>query len=238
MGQARRRLILLDYDGTLVPFAATPEEASPDAELRELLERLAATPGTTVALVSGRPRAQLETWFGDLPVGLSAEHGAWGRWPGEPWRVAAAPAPGLPAVVALMEQVTARTTGSRTEAKERSAAWHYRMVDPRLASRRRDELVTALTPLLADTLEILEGSRVIEVRSRGVDKGSAVRGLIGEVGVPEPDVLVAGDDVTDEDMFAAVAGAAVSIRVGGGLSRARFRVVGPGQLRAALGRLR
>ena len=85
----RDGLLLLDYDGTLVPIARTPELAVPDQELITLLARLAATPGLDLAIVSGRPRATLEWWFGGLPVSLWADHGYWYRpRPGAVWRAA------------------------------------------------------------------------------------------------------------------------------------------------------
>ncbi|MEZ5418893.1 MAG: bifunctional alpha,alpha-trehalose-phosphate synthase (UDP-forming)/trehalose-phosphatase [Vicinamibacterales bacterium] len=72
----RRRLrLLLDYDGTLVPFARSPGLAAPDAELKTLLRALSERPGTLVEIVSGRPKDTLEAWLGDLPVALWAEHG-------------------------------------------------------------------------------------------------------------------------------------------------------------------
>ncbi|HSE97348.1 MAG TPA: bifunctional alpha,alpha-trehalose-phosphate synthase (UDP-forming)/trehalose-phosphatase, partial [Blastocatellia bacterium] len=72
---AERLLLLLDYDGTLVPFAVTPELAPPDDELKELLRKLAERPSTSLHILSGRTRSTLEKWFGDLPVALYAEHG-------------------------------------------------------------------------------------------------------------------------------------------------------------------
>jgi trehalose 6-phosphate synthase/phosphatase len=86
MRSADHLLLLLDYDGTLVPFARSPELAAPDGELRDLLAALAAKPGARVHVVSGRRRDTLERWLGDLPLGLHAEHGYWSRAArGEPW---------------------------------------------------------------------------------------------------------------------------------------------------------
>ena len=76
---AARRALLLDYDGTLVPFAAEPKLARPDAELIEMLTTLGSDPTNQVAIVSGRPRHALEAWFGQLPISLIAEHGVWLR---------------------------------------------------------------------------------------------------------------------------------------------------------------
>ena len=89
---AASRLLLLDYDGTLVPYAARPREAIPPAHVLSLLAGLAAEPGVTLALVSGRSRFDLETWFGRIEkLWLIAEHGAAVRPPGgaaRPLRVA------------------------------------------------------------------------------------------------------------------------------------------------------
>src|SRR5688572_8995801 len=82
--------LLLDYDGTLVPFARSPELAAPDDELKALLRDLVATPGITMDIVSGRPRETLEQWFGDLRAALWAEHGFWHRSIAAPeWEAAA-----------------------------------------------------------------------------------------------------------------------------------------------------
>src|SRR5207253_6794056 len=74
-------LLLLDYDGTLVPFTPTPELARPDREILALLRGLAARPDAEVHLVSGRPQETLEEWFGDMPIWLHAEHGFTSRDP-------------------------------------------------------------------------------------------------------------------------------------------------------------
>ena len=85
-------LLLLDYDGTLVPFTATPELARPDAGLLTLLRRLAERPDTEVHIVSGRSREALEQWMGSLPVWLHAEHGLASRDPSTAeWNVPVSP---------------------------------------------------------------------------------------------------------------------------------------------------
>src|SRR6185503_17673943 len=75
--RARQRLLFLDYDGTLVPFANTPREATPPPALSSLLSRLGRLPGTATTLISGRPRSDLDAWFGKTTgLWLVAEHGA------------------------------------------------------------------------------------------------------------------------------------------------------------------
>ena len=81
---ANRVVLVLDYDGTLVGLREMPELATPDAGLLGLLTVLSTT--CDVHLASGRPREVIEGWFGNLPIGLWAEHGLWHRSaPGEPW---------------------------------------------------------------------------------------------------------------------------------------------------------
>ena len=74
---ARRRAILLDYDGTLMPFCDDPAQVRPDRALLDLLCRLGSCEDNAVVVVSGRDKDTLEKWLGDVPVGLVAEHGAW-----------------------------------------------------------------------------------------------------------------------------------------------------------------
>jgi trehalose 6-phosphate synthase/phosphatase len=93
---APRRALVLDYDGTLRELEAQPELAAPDGELRALLRRLAGLPGTSVHIVSGRTRATLDDWLGELDLGLGAEHGVFQRDPGGPWERAAEVSAGCP----------------------------------------------------------------------------------------------------------------------------------------------
>lgn len=231
---ARRRLVLLDYDGTLVPFAGHPAAAPPDAALCALLGRLAATPGTDVVLVSGRDATTLETWFGALPVALVAEHGALHRDPGGVWeRLQPADAAARGRVADLMELFSDRLPGSFVERKEVSVAWHWRRADPEMGGAREAELVEALHALLRGApLEVLRGKRVVEVRGAGAHKGGAARRWLGRAAYDV--VVAAGDDATDEDLFAALPPDAWSLRVGLGESRAGFNVDDPADLRQVL----
>ena len=75
--RSKKRLFLLDYDGTLVPFAEKPTKAKPDNALLEILKKLSIAPENEVVIISGRDRHTLEKWFGSLNIGLIAEHGIW-----------------------------------------------------------------------------------------------------------------------------------------------------------------
>ncbi len=220
---AQRRLLLLDYDGTLVPFARTPAEAPPPRELLALLGSLAALPCTEVVLVSGRRRADIEGWFSQLPIGLIAEHGTWVKRHGEPWTMLARAGNDWKAHVRpLLERFVDATPGSFVEEKELSLAWHYRNVDTSLQSARVPELLGMLPALLQNfPLKAHEGKSVIEIKHTSIDKGKAAQRWLGG----HPDfLLAAGDDWTDEDLFCALPQGAFSLKVGRGPTRASLRV--------------
>ena len=218
------RLILLDYDGTLVAFKDRPEKAAPDAAVLALLKDLSAAEGNEVIIVSGRDRDTLEDWFGHLDIGLVAEHGVWtrdraGSWAmietlKDDWKGEMRP---------LLELYVDRTPGSFVEEKGYSLSWHYRRADARLASVRAKELKEDLINLTENLgVRVLEGSKVIELKDAGVNKGRAVSRWLGQ---KDWDFILAiGDDWTDEDMFDVLPDYAYSIKVGLSASKARFNV--------------
>ena len=228
-------LVLLDYDGTLVPYTATPELARPDPTLLELLAALAARPRTEIHLVSGRARETLEHWLGDLPIALHAEHGFWSRLNGSHWTPAAdTNAAWREPALAILRDITARTPGSLIEVKSVALAWHYRMADREAGERRANELRLHLTQLLSNQpVEILAGHKVVEIRPYGIHKGRIVPPLSSDR-LASTTVFAMGDDRTDEDLFAALPPEAVSVKVGPGPTRARFRVDGVPSARALL----
>ena len=175
-------VLLLDYDGTLVPLAPLPELAAPDAELRALLADLAARPGTFVHIASGRKWEDLERWFGGLPIDLHAEHGVCHRPPGGAWSaLAVRPEAWKGAVRGVLDEIAQRTPGCLVEEKTTSLAWHYRTVETELARERLRELTARVAGVVAaHDLEVVRGLKVIEVRTRGLSKGlAAARALLG-----------------------------------------------------------
>lgn len=234
---ASRRVLLLDYDGTLVPLAATPAEAVPDRELLDLLRELQ-TPTQTVYVISGRDHRSLEEWFRDVPVRLIAEHGAWVR--GEDGTFVM-PQP-LPAkwkeqLRPLIFSYVERVPGSMIEEKDYALVWHYRLAaDQELAMQRAKELTDDIVSYTANLdVQVLEGKKAIELRNSGVTKGTAGLTAISD----SPDfVFAAGDDATDEDLFRALPREAVSVCVGGVHSHATYRLNDYQELRAILKQFR
>ena len=220
--KAQHRSLLLDYDGTLVPFARNPREAIPDPELLALLNTLGAKENTSLTIISGRDAESLEEWFGDMPINLVAEHGATIRRIGKTWTSAKIiDQSWKPMLRPTLEMFVRRCPRSFLEEKNHTLAWHYRNVDPELGFIRSRELLDSLFHLVRNgQLQVIDGNKVIEIRMAGIDKGIAARRIVERT---ESDfVLVVGDDKTDEDMFKAMAGQATTIKVGSGHSAAQY----------------
>ena len=237
LASAAQIVLLLDYDGTLVPFTDTPEAAVPDEPLLLLLKSLTDLPGCHVHIVSGRSRSDLQRWFGHLGMSLWAEHGFWHRAIGQRhWHAAARmDVKWKGEVVALLRHACDLVSGSRVEEKTASIAWHYRLARLSRRSRRITEIRTMLQGTVGGTgLELIEGHKVIEVRPAGVSKALVAKSLgpcAGRV------VLAFGDDRTDDDLFAALPPGSITVSVGAALPSGQCRVPGPHSVRAVLRRI-
>jgi len=219
-----KRLILLDYDGTLIPFAPKPKEAKPDDELLTLLRALTQEHKNEVIIISGRERETLDRWFGSLNVGLTAEHGVWVKGKGGMWEIIKPLRNDWKKEIRpILESYADKTPGSFIEEKEFSLVWHYRTADPELSAMNVRVLKDTLLKLAANlNLGVLEGNKVLEIKNAGVDKGLAASHWVSK---GKWDFMLAiGDDMTDEDTFAALPESAYTIKVGLGTSKARFNL--------------
>jgi trehalose 6-phosphate synthase/phosphatase len=231
---AARRALLLDYDGTLVPFSQEPKLAHPDAELIGTLTALGSDPANEVTIISGRPRRTLEEWFGKLPISLIAEHGVWLRNKNSDWRMLKTmTADWKERVRPIFQLYVDRLPGALLEEKEFSLAWHYRRTDPEQASLRAKELLDDLAGYTRNIdVQVFEGNKVIELRNSGVNKGAAGLEWLSS---QNPDfILGVGDDWTDEDLFRALPPTAFSVRVGLATTAARYYLSGPAPVRKML----
>ncbi len=225
--RAKSRILMLDYDGTLVNFDQNPDKAVPGPDLLRLIARLAEDPANEIAIVSGRGRALLDKWFGP-PVTLVTDHGVWmrrGEWEeieflDTKWKDNVRP---------VIENFVDRTPGAFMEEKEFSIAFHYRRTEDALAEVRTRELRTVLTGLIADdALSLLDGHKVLEVKSSVISKGRAAARLMA--GKSHDFILAIGDDRTDEFMFGAMPDNAYTIRVGSHESCAGYFVPGTAEV--------
>jgi len=239
--RARSRVLFLDYDGTLVPFANTPREATPPAALVSLLSRLGGLPGTATTVISGRPRADLEAWFGKTAgLWLVAEHGAMIRPPAAAeWELTRPiiPVAWKARVLPVLEHFVDRTPGSFVEEKDYALVWHYRMADPVFGEWLANELCSNLEELLAETeLRAIRGQKSVEVRLVWTNKGEMVSRV--EAALPAVDFRFAvGDDRTDEDLFERLPPDAWTVHVGEGTSHARYCLPGPHEVVEVLDQL-
>ncbi|SPO41190.1 related to trehalose-6-phosphate phosphatase [Pseudozyma flocculosa] len=206
-GRARKRLFMLDYDGTLTPIVKQPEMAVPSQRLLDALKVLAEDPRNVIFIISGRDGAFLGKHLGHFRnIGFSAEHGGFLKLPGsDEWRnlTEELDMSWMKGIRGVFEYYTERTGGSFIEQKKSSITWHYRGADPDFGSFQAKECQAHLENLTSHNklpVEVLVGKKNLEVRPLAVNKGEIVKRLLYDH--PDADfVFCAGDDKTDEDMF-------------------------------------
>ena len=232
--RAGRRLIFLDYDGTLVPFKPHPHLAKPGKEILTLLQSLSSSPKNSVVLISGRDKFTLQKWFGKLPLQLVAEHGTWIKEKHEDWKMLKQLASEWKqSIIPILELYADRLPGAFVEEKEYSVVWHYRAAHPEQGQLLARELTDHLVTFTANIdVQVLQGNKVIEIRNAGVNKGIAGQHLISQERFDF--VLAIGDDWTDEDLFIILPDPAYTIRVGITNSHARFNLRDSGEVIALL----
>lgn len=258
---AKHPLLVLDYDGTLVPFHANPQKALPDDSLSSTLRRLASRPECSVVIISGRDRAFLEKHLGTLPnVMLVAEHGAWywdtGR---SEWTSTVMPSSNNEwkhEVRKLFAETAALIPGCFIEEKTFGMAFHYRAaVESAPNAEARQRILNCTTDLLGVVRNLIKGlplkvtaaKMAVEVSSTSVSKGGFLqaRFLQSSNNNKFDFVLAAGDDTTDEDMFISVNEclkhnpnlSAATIHIGTGSTHARSCVASVSEFRGVLNAL-
>ncbi|WP_178987967.1 bifunctional alpha,alpha-trehalose-phosphate synthase (UDP-forming)/trehalose-phosphatase [Winogradskyella schleiferi] len=229
-----KKLLLLDYDGTLVGFKDNPQDAAPDEELYNLLDQL--NEKANLVLISGRDKETFQRWFGHKPYNLVTDHGVW-IYQNSKWtELERLKTDWMQNIQPILETFVDRTPGTFIETKKYSLAWHYRTADPELAKIRTLELNTVLTSMVSNNdLSILEGNKVIEIKSSNVNKGRVVNRLL--MGEDYDFITIIGDDWTDEYMFEEAPESAYTIKVGFTKTKAKYQVKDSGQVRNLLQKL-
>lgn len=232
--EKNKRLLLLDYDGTLVGFKDNPQDAEPDEALFNLLDKLHEK--TTLVLISGRDKNTFQRWFGHKPYNLVTDHGVW-LYKNKEWNaLERIKTDWMQNIRPILETFVDRTPGTFIETKNYSLAWHYRKADPELAKIRTIELNTVLTSMVANNgLSILKGNKVIEIKSSNVNKGRVVSRLLTQDNYDF--VSIFGDDWTDEYMFEEAPDWAYSIKVGYTKTKAKYQIQGTEKVRELLEKL-
>lgn len=236
---AKRRAIFLDYDGTLVGFKKIPKQASPDKELYDILDSLADDPKNMLVLISGRDKEIFSEWFKNKKYNLITEHGVWFRKPGEEWSIIEQMDNDWKEFVRpIMQLYVDRTPGSFIEEKNYSLVWHYRKADLELGAQRALEIKDEFASMFTNqNLEIMEGSKVIEVKNSGVNKGRAAEKLLFNSNEKFDFIFGAGDDWTDEYLFEHLPEEAITVKVGMVNTQAKYKVENNKSIRKLLSHL-
>jgi trehalose 6-phosphate synthase/phosphatase len=232
---AAHRLVLLDYDGTLVNYAAKPETAKLSEHVFDILSGFIENPLTKIFIITGRSHLDIEKLLSHVPIDIIAEHGAMvresGLWKSQAinnfsWKKA---------IIPIMNQFTGICKGSSVEEKNFSVTWHYRNADPEIGYECSRELIELLTKTAPSyNLKILDGKKVVEILSNETGKGRAVKKLFEKNTFDF--VLSIGDDATDEEMFEYLLNFsnAYTIKVGEGTTFAKYQLTSIGDVAVLL----
>ena len=237
--RASSRLLVFDYDGTLVPFAGDADRAVPDDAILGILAKLSTPPENHLVILSGRDRHTLGRWLGHLDATLAAEHGGWVRHRGaEEWQATGDPALDgwKKEIRPILELCVGRIPGSSIEEKDYSLVWHYRKAEQESASIVARELLDTLSNILANlNVQVLPGSCSLEIRTMGIGKGVFYANSLASP--EERFILAMGDDWTDEDLFLVLPPSAYSIKIAPRMSKARYNVKNINDARSLLEKL-
>ena len=211
--KGEKRLLLLDYDGTLVGFHENPNKAKPTDSLLKLLEDLSNQKNTDLVIISGRQHEFLEKNFAHINLTLVAEHGLFIKHPQAHWHEKkGASTEWKDHLLPILDTFTDNTPGTFIEHKKNSLTWHYRKTDPELGITRSVELKTVLSSLLPNELTLLDGNKVLELLPVNINKGVVALDILNSKNYDF--ILAAGDDVTDENMFTNLPSEATKIKIG------------------------
>lgn len=222
---AKNRLVLLDYDGTLVKHTPLPETAILPEHMSDIIIKLVDNPQTKIFIITGRGRSDIDKFLDHIPINIIAEHGAMvkmeGVWKNQiinnlSWKKAIMP---------VLNQITATCPESYIEEKNFSLTWHYRNCDPDLGYSSSRELIRLLQERIHSyNLRILDGNKVVEILTNETGKGTAVKKLFEQNTYDF--VLSIGDDATDEEMFEFFLNYsnAITIKVGEGTTFAGYKL--------------
>ena len=234
---ATKRLIFLDYDGTLTGFHSDPLQSRPDDELKSILNKLVSDKKNLIVVISGRGKDTLADWLKEFDLEIIAEHGVWFLERGQEWQSATnLNDKWKKGILKILDQYVDRTPGSFIEHKDYSLVWHYRKVETGLGEVRTRELASHLKYVTSnEDLQVLEGDKVVEIKNSNVNKGKASAKLLAKYDADF--VMALGDDWTDEDTFLAMPDHCVTVKVGNSASAAKFNVPSYIEVRSLLNKL-
>lgn len=223
--KAANKLILLDYDGTLVDFVSLPERAVPQERLLCILTSLLNTPQAKVVVITGRSQQDIDRLLGHLPIDIVAEHGAIAKEKGEWKRQINDSVSWKKPVLPALNQITLACPNSFIEEKLFSITWHYRGAEKESGYAHSRQLIRLLENIASSSdIKVLDGNKVVEVTAKDIHKGLAAKKIVEQRNYDH--ILSIGDDATDEEMFVFLSDhpRAETIKVGEGKTSARHRL--------------
>jgi len=229
VSETQRLLVATDFDGCLAPIVDDPAMARPIPESMEALRSLAVTPGTIVAVVSGRALADLENLLGPVErMHLVGSHGAEtsAEDRDEAAALSAEDSRRLGRLRLELQQITAEYRGVRLELKPTGIAVHLRGMDPGDAAAVTAQIEE--NPARWPGVHLLRGKMVLELTVVTTNKGRALKALM-KANHCTATVFI-GDDITDENAFGVLDGADVGIKVGSGRTAADVRIADPNRV--------
>lgn len=192
----------MDIDGTLIELAERPDEVVVSEGLPETLDRLCQHLDGAVALVTGRRLDDVDRLLGGLPIAAAGQHGLERRDAAGHRATHEVDAALMATIAGRLHGFASRHPGTEVENKGLTVALHYRRAPGAEDAARR--FVTEALHGIGDALSLHDGKKVLEVKPFGVDKGTAVREMMANPPFAGRMPVFIGDDVTDEDGFAAV----------------------------------
>ena len=242
---SNKRIIFLDYDGTLVPLTNNPASATLNSKwvqllipvinlispkkiintenARQILRRLSSDPKNKIVIISGREKEFLEKQFKNMEVVLIAEHGYFIKKYDNDWVTQAeVNLDWKEKILPVLKEYVNRFNGSMIEQKHASLTWHYRNVEQEIAAGRIHELRDNLAEIIKNEskLHIINGNKVLEIKSIMYDKGTAALKLLKDESFDF--IMAVGDDKTDEDLFRVLPATAFTIKIGTDSSLAEY----------------
>lgn len=192
--------LFLDFDGTLVELAETPDAVRVSSALGPLLDRLQRRLGGRLAIVSGRALADLERHVPRAGIAFSGSHGLELQWPDRTRLPLSAPL-GLDDAREAVAGFAAATPGLLIEDKPAGIALHYRLAPAE--GVRAEAFMAALAKRYGWAVQ--RGAMVVELRPHGATKGDAIKAFMRATDFAHARPVFVGDDLTDEHAFAAAA---------------------------------
>ena len=190
-----KAMLLLDYDGTLVPIAPSPDMARLSSQTRGILEEISLCAAFELAIISGRSLSDIKALVGLEDIAYAGNHGL---------EIECRPL--LEIVEQRIEEQLAGVEGVFIEDKGLTLSVHYRLVQEPMVKEVRNLILKAIRSCMKEgNFKLTRGKKVIEIRPPlEWDKGKAIEWLLEIYGRPGNLPIFAGDDATDEDGFKVV----------------------------------